>query len=54
MIEEEIEKWIENTKSAGYIDCSNCFDDEEFNFIIQMSEELLKRVRRENGIRRSN
>lgn len=55
MIKEEIEKWIEKTKNAGYIDCDDKLegiDDEEFKFIMQMAEELLKRIRRSYGIKK--
>lgn len=44
MCKEDIEKWLKSTKNMGYIDCDDKFDDEEFNFIITMAEELLKRM----------
>ena len=46
MDKENLKKWIDNTKEKGYIDCDNHFDfdNEEFNFIINMAEELYKRL----------
>lgn len=47
MCKEDIQKWLKHTKECGYIDCDNKFkgiDDEEFNFIVSMAEELLKRM----------
>lgn len=45
MHKEDIKEWLATTKKSGYIDCDNKFiDDGEFNFIVSMAEELLKRM----------
>ena len=48
MNKEKLRKWIEETEKNNYIDCTkDCWEAEEFDFILNMAKELLKRLEKE-------
>lgn len=44
MDKEELINWINKTKELNYIDCCPKDYDGEYEYIIQIAEELLKRL----------
>lgn len=47
MDSEVLKNWIRRTERNGYIDCGDDFREDEFDFIVEIAQELFKRLRRE-------
>lgn len=49
MTAHKIKQWLDTKRAYGFIDCDVNFGVAEFDFIMEMAEELLKRIEEENN-----